>query len=79
MTSCFKNITKLLTAMNDAVDIIKICQPLENRKSYLANDVNVDGPNLLVYAVEGAFVHEFHTDTDVGVRNEGAPKGDDVL
>ena len=60
--------------MDDAVDIIKICQAFQHSQSDLANDVDVDGANLLVDTVKRSLVHVFHADADVGIGEEGAIK-----
>lgn len=59
------------TSMDDAVDIIKICQAFQDSQSDLADDVDIDWANLLVDAVERSFVHIFHTNADVGIGKEG--------
>jgi hypothetical protein len=68
-----------LTAMDDAMDIIEICQAFEHSQGDLADDVDIDGANLFVDTVEGALVHGLHADADVGVGDESAVEGDDIL
>lgn len=65
--------------MNNAMDIIEICQTFQHRQCDLPDDVDVDRPNLLVDPIERAFVHILHTNTDVGIGEEGAVERDDVL
>jgi len=55
------------TAMNDAVYIIKIGKSFEYGKCHFTDNLNVDGSNLLVHAVEGALVHKFHANTNIRV------------
>ena len=65
--------------MNNAVDIIKIRQTFEDSQSNLADNLDINGSNLLVDAIKRAFVHVFHTNANVGIGKKGAPKRDDVL
>jgi hypothetical protein len=67
-----------LTAMDDPVDIIQVAQPLEHGHGDLADDLDVDGANALVYRVERALVHELHANADVRLGKVCAVRGDDV-
>ena len=65
--------------MNDPVDIIQVCEALQHRQCNLRHNIYVNSPNLLVYPVERALVHALHANADVGIRDERAVEGDDVL
>jgi len=65
--------------MDDAVDIIEICQAFKHSQSDLADNIDINWANLLVNAIERAFVHEFHANANVGIGKKGAPKRDDVF
>jgi hypothetical protein len=65
--------------MDDVVNIIEICQPLEYSKSHLPDDFNIDRSDLLVRAVERSLVHELGTNTDIGICYVGAIKRDNIF
>ena len=65
--------------MDDTMDIIEIRQTLKDSQSNLADNLDINCANLLVNAIQRTFVHEFHTDADVGIGKKGAPKRDDVF
>lgn len=67
------------TAVDDAVDIIKVSEPFENGNSNLSNDLDINWPVLLVDPVQRALVHVFHTDMNVWVGDKGTIEGDDVF
>ena len=67
------------TTVDDTVDVVQIREALEHGESDLGDHLDVDGADLFVYAVERALVHELHADADVGVGEERAVEGDDVL
>ena len=68
-----------LTAMDDAMDIIEICQSFKHSQGDLADDVDINGSNLFVDTIERALVHGLHADADVGVGEVGTVEGDDIL
>ena len=74
-----KKVGSRLTSMDDAMDIIEICQTFKDSQSNLSDNFDINWANLLVNAVQRTFVHEFHTDANVGIGKKGAPKRDDVL
>ena len=65
--------------MDDTMDIIEIRQTFKDSQSNLADNLDINCANLLVNAIQRTFVHEFHTDADVGIGKKGAPKRDDVF
>lgn len=65
--------------MNNPVNIIQIREALKDSERYLAHNIDINRTDLLVDAVKRPLVHELHTDADVGVGDEGAIKGDDVV
>lgn len=74
-----KKVGSRLTSMDDAMDIIEICQTFKDSQSNLSDNFDINWANLLVNAVQRTFVHEFHTNANVGIGKKGAPKRDDVL
>ena len=68
-----------LTSVNDAMDIIEISQPFKNSQGDLSDNIDINWTNLLVDAIQRTFVHELHTDADVGIGKKGTPKRDDVF
>lgn len=67
------------TTMDDAMDIIKICQSFQHGQGNLAHDVYIYRANFLVDTVQRALIHEFHADTDIWIGDECTVEGDDVL
>jgi hypothetical protein len=61
------DMTSAPTTMDDAVDIIQICETLQDSQCHLANDFDVDWAHLLVNAVQGAFIHELHANANVRI------------
>lgn len=68
----------VLTSVNNAMDVIEICQSFQYRERNLRNNVDVDSTNFLVNAIKGSLVHEFHTDADVWISKEGSIEGHDI-
>lgn len=64
--------------MDDPVNVVQICQPLQNGQSNVPNNVDINGSNIFVNAVQGTLVHELHAYTDIGVRYVRAVERDDV-
>ena len=69
----------VLTTMNNSMNIIKIRKALEYSQSNFPYDVDVYRSNLLVNAIEGTLIHEFHADTDIWIGDESAIERDDIL
>ena len=65
--------------MNDAVNVIEVCEAFEDGNCDLGYDLDVDRAYPLVDTVERTLVHKLHTDADVGVGQERAVKRNDVL
>ena len=65
--------------MDDAMDIIEIRQAFKDSQSDFADNIDINWANLLVNAIQRTFVHEFHTDANVGISKKGAPKRDNVF
>ena len=65
--------------MDNPVYIVQIGKTFEHSERYLAHNIDINRTDLLVDAVKRPLVHELHTDADVGVGDEGAIKGDDVV
>ena len=68
-----------LTSMDDTMDIIEICQTFKDSQSDLSDNIDINWANLLVDAIQRTFIHEFHTDANIGIGKKGAPKRDDVF
>jgi hypothetical protein len=67
-----------LTSMDDLVYVVEVEQALQYGSCHNAHNLNVDGSNLLVDRIKGAFIRVLHADADVGVGEIGAVGGDDV-
>jgi hypothetical protein len=63
---------KALTTVNDAMDVVQICQAFQDCQCNLPYDVDVDSPNFLVDAIQGPLVREFHADADIGIGEKRA-------
>lgn len=70
--------SSVLTSVNNAMDVIEICQSFQHRERNLRNNVDVDSTNFLVNAIEGSLVHKLHTDADVWISKEGSIEGHDI-
>ena len=60
--------------MNDPVNIVQVCQPLQHGQRDLPYDIDVNGTNLLVNPVQRSLIHELHADADIGIPDERAVK-----
>ena len=69
----------LRTTMDDAMDVVKVCEALQHGESNLAHNANIDRTMLLVDPIEGSLVHELHANADVWVGNEGTIERDDMV
>lgn len=63
---------RVLTAVNDAMDIVEICQAFQDSQCNLANDVDIDWANFLVDTVQRALIRELHADADIWIRQKRA-------
>lgn len=61
------------------MDVVEICQALEHSQGNLPNDININGTNRLVNAIQRTPVHVFHANADVRVSQECAPERNDVF
>lgn len=58
------------TSVDNAVDVVQVCQAFQYSPTYLTNDVDRNRTMLLIYTIETASVHAFHADADMRVRYE---------
>jgi hypothetical protein len=61
------------------MNIIEVCQSLENRECDFANDIDINRPDFLVYAIQRTLVRELHANADVWVCKERAVERNDIL
>ena len=67
------------TSVNYLMNIVEISQAFQDAPGNHCDDVDVDGTKFFVDAIEGTLIHELHADADIGVGNERAVEGDDVV
>ena len=61
-----------LTAVNDTMDIVEVCQAFQYSQRHMADHINIDGTYLLVDPVQRALVHELHADANIGIGKKRA-------
>ena len=67
------------TTVDNPMHVVQVCEALQHRVCDFTDHLNVDRPDFLVNAIQGALVHELHAYADVGVRDKRAVEGDNVL
>lgn len=65
--------------MDDTMLIIQISQTLQPGQRNMANNLDIDSPNLFVYTIQRALVHKLHAYTNVRIGEKGAPEGYNVF
>ena len=66
------------TPVNDSVNVVEIRQAFQHGQGNLGNDGNVDSSHLFVYPVKRTSIHVLDAYANVGFRQKGPIRRDDV-
>lgn len=69
---------RVLTTVNNAMDIVEVCQAFQDGQRNLPNNINIDWAYFLVDSIQRALVRALHADADIGIREKGAVERYDV-